>query len=78
MRRYIDLFENDIGDIGGQAVLDFYTARKDAGLPTINIRVAPRMRAELYDSIAKGTKWVSGGGKSKKAGGKKKGEHASC
>ena len=47
-----------------------YESRKEAGAPTINIRVAPQMRKEVYDGITKGTKWVAGGGKAK--GGKKK------
>jgi len=67
---YLDLWDNVIETRGGEAVLALHAARKEAGAPTINIRVAPQMRKEVYDSIAKGTKWVAGGGKSK--GGKKK------
>eukprot|EP00037_Helgoeca_nana_P011935 m.107507 g.107507 ORF g.107507 m.107507 type:complete len:354 (+) comp21156_c0_seq1:391-1452(+) len=67
---YLDLWDNVIENRGGEAVLQLYERRKEAGAPTINIRVAPQMRKEVYDGITKGTKWVAGGSKSK--GGKKK------
>ena len=55
-----------------------YEARKEKGLPGVNMRVDCRMSNEHYAAIAKATKWkdASGGGGAKKggkkAGGKKK------
>eukprot|EP00038_Savillea_parva_P029137 m.69033 g.69033 ORF g.69033 m.69033 type:complete len:356 (+) comp8557_c0_seq2:3-1070(+) len=71
---YLDLWDNVIENRGGEAVLALYAARKEAGAPTINIRVAPQMRKEVYDNIQKGTKWASGGGKAKGGGKKKSGK----
>merc|ERR1712216_386530 len=66
---YLDLRENVIGDEGGKTVLNLYERRKEAGLTTINIKVSERMRSEIYNDIAKGTKWVDGGdGKSASKG----------
>ena len=68
---YLDIFDNVIETRGGEAVVAMYEARKESGAPTINVRVSPRMRKEVYDTIAKGTKWVAGGGGGGKSGKKK-------
>lgn len=74
----LDLLGNVIGDAGGAAVLALYEQRKAQKLPALNIRVSHRMSKALFDSIAKATKWGSGGAaggaKGKKKGGKKKGK----
>lgn len=71
----LDLLDNNIGDDGGQCVLDFYAGRKAAGASTVAVRVCHRMSATMYKDISGKTKWPGGGGKKKgkkKKGGKKK------
>ena len=57
----LNLKGNMIGEEGGAAVLALYTARKDAALPTLNIRVTHRLSGATYEAIDKKTSWSVGG-----------------
>ncbi|CAL8080490.1 unnamed protein product [Calicophoron daubneyi] len=49
----IDLFGNEIGDLGARQVLEGILARKDAKLPQIGIRMGHRINQDTYDIIHK-------------------------
>uniref|UniRef100_A0A1I8GQJ3 Ran gtpase-activating protein n=1 Tax=Macrostomum lignano TaxID=282301 RepID=A0A1I8GQJ3_9PLAT len=49
----LDLWGNDIGDVGGRLVFEFLQARKEAKLSSMSLRVGPRMNSETFANIQK-------------------------
>ncbi|VDP73330.1 unnamed protein product [Echinostoma caproni] len=63
----IDLFANEVGDLGARQILEGILARKDAKLPQIGVRMGHRINQDTFDMIHK----LAPGPKKKKGKGKK-------
>ncbi|KAA0198923.1 NACHT LRR and PYD domains-containing protein 9 [Fasciolopsis buskii] len=63
----IDLFANEVGDLGARQILEGILARKDAKLPQIGVRMGHRINQDTFDVIHK----LAPGPKKKKGKGKK-------
>ncbi|TPP55346.1 Nalp (Nacht leucine rich repeat and pyrin domain containing) [Fasciola gigantica] len=63
----IDLFANEVGDLGARQILEGILARKDAKLPQIGVRMGHRINQDTFDVIHK----LAPGPKKKKGKAKK-------
>lgn len=62
----MDIFGNDIGQVGGRIVLEGILIRKDNKLPRIGVRVSHLINQDTFDMIRKLAPKPGKGGKKKK------------